>query len=133
MIFAVFDLSLLTVCITYINIHLIYGSLEFVRDYLGEPVPEAIWIVLKQETVSSSSISVHKLQFFTYVFAVVVVVVVVVVAVVVVAVAVITIFELTYFVTLYVVTAIFEKLTQNRGIKRISIYIKLLEIQTLWR
>jgi len=31
--------------------------MDFVRDYLSEPVPEPIWILLKQETVSGSSIS----------------------------------------------------------------------------
>jgi len=34
-----------------------YGSLDFVRDYPGELVPEPIWSLLKQETVSGSSIS----------------------------------------------------------------------------
>jgi len=34
-----------------------YGPLDFVRDYRGEPVPEPIWILLKQETVSGSGIS----------------------------------------------------------------------------
>jgi len=38
-------------------IHLFYGPLDFVRDYLGEPIPEPIWILLKQETVSGSGIS----------------------------------------------------------------------------
>ena len=33
-----------------------YGPLDFVRDYLGQPVPEPIWILLKQETVSGSGI-----------------------------------------------------------------------------
>jgi len=32
-------------------------SLDFVRDYPGELVPEQIWILLKQETVSGSGIS----------------------------------------------------------------------------
>jgi len=36
---------------------LFYGPLDFVWDYLGEPVPEPIWILLKQETVSGNSIS----------------------------------------------------------------------------
>jgi len=31
--------------------------MDFVWDYLGEPVPEPIWILLKQETVCGSSIS----------------------------------------------------------------------------
>ena len=30
--------------------HPFYGSLDFVWDYLGELVPEPIWILLKQET-----------------------------------------------------------------------------------
>jgi len=33
-----------------------YGPLDFVRDYLGEPVQEPIWILLKQETVIGSCI-----------------------------------------------------------------------------
>jgi len=37
--------------------HPFYGPLDFVWNYLGEPVPEPIWILLKQETVSGSSIS----------------------------------------------------------------------------
>ena len=37
--------------------HPFYGPLDFVWDYLGEPVPEPIWILLKQETVSGNSIS----------------------------------------------------------------------------
>jgi len=37
--------------------HLFYGHLDFVWDYLGKPVPELIWILLKQETVSGSGIS----------------------------------------------------------------------------
>jgi len=35
----------------------IYGPLDFVWDYPGELVPESIWILLKQETVSGSGIS----------------------------------------------------------------------------
>jgi len=38
-------------------IHPFYGLLDFVRDHLGEMVPEPIWILLKQETVSGSGIS----------------------------------------------------------------------------
>jgi len=34
-----------------------YNPLDFVQDYPGEPVPEPIWILLKQETVSGSRIS----------------------------------------------------------------------------
>jgi len=34
-----------------------YGLLDFVRDYPGEPAPEPIWILLKQETLSGSGIS----------------------------------------------------------------------------
>jgi len=34
-----------------------YDPLDFVWDYPGEPVPEPIWILLKQETLSSSGIS----------------------------------------------------------------------------
>ena len=34
-----------------------YGHPDFVQDYLGEPVPEPIWILLEQETVSGSGIS----------------------------------------------------------------------------
>ena len=36
--------------------HPFYGPLDFVRDYLGEPVPEPVCILVKQETVSGSSI-----------------------------------------------------------------------------
>jgi len=28
----------------------VYDPLDFVRDYIGEPVPEPIWILLNQET-----------------------------------------------------------------------------------
>jgi len=42
---------------THTHIHPCYGPLHFVRDYPGEPVPEPIWILLKQETVSSNGIS----------------------------------------------------------------------------
>jgi len=38
-------------------LHPFYSSLDFVRDYPGELVPEPIWILLKQETVSGSGIS----------------------------------------------------------------------------
>jgi len=34
-----------------------YGPPDFVRDYPGEPVPEPIWILPKQEIVSGSGIS----------------------------------------------------------------------------
>jgi len=37
--------------------HPFYGPLDFVRDYLDEPLPEPIWILLKQETVSGSGTS----------------------------------------------------------------------------
>jgi len=30
----------------------LYGPLEFVWDYPGEPVPQPIWILLKQVTLS---------------------------------------------------------------------------------
>jgi len=35
------------------------GNCPFVRDYLGEPVPESkqVWTLRKQETVSGSGIS----------------------------------------------------------------------------
>jgi len=36
--------------------HVLWPS-DFVRDYPGDPVPEPIWILLKQETVSGSGIS----------------------------------------------------------------------------
>ena len=45
-----------TYACTHAHIHLFYSFLDFVRDYLGEPVPEPIWILLKQETVSDSDI-----------------------------------------------------------------------------
>jgi len=41
----------------YTYIHPFYGPLDFVRDYPGEPIPEPIWILLKQETVSGNGIS----------------------------------------------------------------------------
>ena len=43
----------------YCNIHThpFYRPLHFVQDYPGEPVPKPIWILLKQDTVSGSSIS----------------------------------------------------------------------------
>jgi len=44
----------------------------------------------------------------------------------------ITSLEKTYFVILYVITAIFEERTQGWGIKRVSMYVKLLEIWALW-
>ena len=43
--------------LVYTYIHPFYGSLNFVQDYLCEPVSEPIWILLKQETVSGSSIN----------------------------------------------------------------------------
>jgi len=39
------------------NTHPFPGPLDPVQDYPGEPVPERIWILLKQETVSGSDIS----------------------------------------------------------------------------
>jgi len=39
------------------QIHLFYSTLDFIWDYSGEPVPEPISILLKQETVSGSDIS----------------------------------------------------------------------------
>jgi len=42
---------------THTHAHSFYGPLDFVQDYPGEPVPEPIWILLKQETVSCSGIS----------------------------------------------------------------------------
>jgi len=41
---------------TYTHTHPFYNPLDFVPDYSGEPVPEPIWILLKQETVSGSGI-----------------------------------------------------------------------------
>jgi len=35
----------------------IVGPLDFVRDYPGELIPEPVWILLKQETVSGSGIN----------------------------------------------------------------------------
>jgi len=37
--------------------HPFYGPLDSVRDYPDDPVPKPIWILLKQETMSSSGIS----------------------------------------------------------------------------
>jgi len=37
--------------------HTVNGPLNFVQDYPGEPVPQPIWILPKQETVSGSGIS----------------------------------------------------------------------------
>jgi len=37
--------------------HPFYSPVDFVWDYPGEPVPEPIWILLKQETVSGTGIS----------------------------------------------------------------------------
>jgi len=42
---------------THIQTRQFYGRLDFVWDYPGESVPEPIWILLKQETVSGSGIS----------------------------------------------------------------------------
>jgi len=36
--------------------HPFCGPLDFVWDYPGEPSPEPIWILLKQETVSGNGI-----------------------------------------------------------------------------
>ena len=41
---------------THTHTHTFYGPLDSVRDYRGEPVPEPVWILLKQETVSGSDI-----------------------------------------------------------------------------
>ena len=35
---------------TQTHTHPFYGPLDFVRDYPGEPVPEPIWILLKQDS-----------------------------------------------------------------------------------
>jgi len=43
--------------VLHTHTHPFYGLLEFVRDYPGELVPEAIWFLLKQETVAGNSIS----------------------------------------------------------------------------
>jgi len=42
---------------TYTQTETFYDHLDSVWDYPGEPVPEPIWILLKQETVSGSDIS----------------------------------------------------------------------------
>ena len=42
---------------TQSSVNPFFGPLSFVRDYPGEPVPEPIWILLKQETVNGSGIS----------------------------------------------------------------------------
>jgi len=39
---------------THTHTHRFYGPLDFGQDYPGEPVPEPMWILLKQETVSDS-------------------------------------------------------------------------------
>ena len=44
-------------------IHPFYSPLDFVQDYLGEPIPEPIWILLKQKTVSGSGISLAICKF----------------------------------------------------------------------
>ena len=49
--------SLLSLAVVHAHTHLFRGPLDFVWDYPGEPVPEPIWILLKQETVNGSSIS----------------------------------------------------------------------------
>ena len=55
-----FVLSEHSFLVSFCNTHTsVYGTLDYVRDYLGEPVPEPIWILdlQKQETVSGSGIS----------------------------------------------------------------------------
>jgi len=42
---------------THTHTDTFYGPLNYVRDYPGEPIPEPVWILLKQETVSGSGIS----------------------------------------------------------------------------
>jgi len=42
---------------TQTHTHPFYGPLDFVWDYMGEPVLKPIWILLKQETISGSGIS----------------------------------------------------------------------------
>ena len=42
---------------THTHTHPFYGPLDFVWDYLGELVPEPIWILQKQETLRGSGIS----------------------------------------------------------------------------
>ena len=42
---------------THTHTHSFYSSVDFVRDYPCEPVPEPLSILLKQETVSGSGIS----------------------------------------------------------------------------
>jgi len=48
--------NLILLIYSYDN-HQFYGPLDFVRDYLGKPVPKPVWILLKQETVIGSGIS----------------------------------------------------------------------------
>ena len=43
--------------LTHSHAHTFHGPLDFVRDYPVELVPEPIWILLEQETVSGSGIS----------------------------------------------------------------------------
>jgi len=49
---------------THKHIYPFYSSLDFVRDYPGEPISEPIWILLKQETVGGSGISYANLYLF---------------------------------------------------------------------
>jgi len=42
---------------THTHTHPFYSPLDFVWDYPGKLVPEPIWILLKQETVSGSGIT----------------------------------------------------------------------------
>ena len=42
---------------THTHTHLFYSSLDLVWEYPGDLVPEPIWILLKQETLSGSGIS----------------------------------------------------------------------------
>jgi len=45
-------------CLQHTHTHPTYcPKLDFFRDYPGEPVPEPIWILLKQETVTGIGIS----------------------------------------------------------------------------
>jgi len=46
-----------THALTHAHTHLFYGPLNFVQNYLGESIPEPIWVLLKQETVSGSGIN----------------------------------------------------------------------------
>jgi len=42
---------------THKHAHTFYGPLDFVWDYPSEPLPEPVWILLMQETVSGNGIS----------------------------------------------------------------------------